>query len=178
MDRVDLCAAKRADQSGGRQVPGRCGRGGYLGQDKTWKNKARTAILFQNYTVNMDCITMCGWANCPPFFTQYKSVSPDYMGDPALGAKVYSAITGISMTNEQMLDAMNPIFNLERAIHVREGRRREHDMFNDGVFKLDAWKWTSKEEFVKALDEYCNDPARGWDPKTGIPGALPWRNRG
>ena len=134
------------------------------GEPKTWKDKVLGAIMFQNYSINMDCITMCGWGNQPPFFSRY---TPDKLGDPAQGAKVYSAVTGIETTHEQMLDAMNPIFNIERCIQVREGRRREHDTFNDATFKLDAWKWTSKEEFAKVMDDYY--AARGWDPKTGIP---------
>jgi aldehyde:ferredoxin oxidoreductase len=134
------------------------------GEPPTWEGKVGGAILMQNFSVNMDCISMCGWANLPPFFSRY---TEDRLGDPALGAKVYSAVTGEEMTHEEMLDAMNPIFNIERAIHVREGRRREHDWFSDVTFESAAWEWTSKEEFAKVLDEYYE--ARGWDLETGIP---------
>jgi len=134
------------------------------GEKKTWRDKVPGAILMQNFSINMDAITMCGWANCPPFYSRYTS---DYLGDPALGAKVYSAVTGIEMTHEEMMEAMNPIFNIERCIHVREGRRREHDTFNDTIFKQQAWAWTSRDEFRKVMDEYYQ--MRGWDQATGIP---------
>lgn len=134
------------------------------GEPKTWRNKVRTAIICQNMSVNMDCVTMCGWANCPPLYSRY---TLDKLGDPAQGAKVYSAVSGIDMTHDEMTEAMDPIFNIERCIHVREGRRREHDMYPDWIYKLDSWKWTSKEEFSKVMDEYYK--ARGWDLKTGIP---------
>ncbi|MFC2005883.1 aldehyde ferredoxin oxidoreductase N-terminal domain-containing protein [Chloroflexota bacterium] len=134
------------------------------GEPKTWENKVRTVIICQNLSVNMDCVTMCGWANCPPFYSRYTS---DKLGDPAQGAKMYSAVTGIDMTHDEMVEAMNPIFNIERCIHVREGRRREHDVYPDLVYNLDSWKWTSKEEFNKVMDEYYE--ARGWDIETGIP---------
>jgi aldehyde:ferredoxin oxidoreductase len=66
-----------------------------------------------------------------------------------------------------MMEAMNPIFNIERCIHVREGRRREHDWFNDATFELKTWEWTSKEEFREVMDDYYR--ARGWDLETGVP---------
>jgi aldehyde:ferredoxin oxidoreductase len=53
-----------------------------------------------------------------------------------------------------------------RAIRVREGQRREHDMLNDAIFEKDK-AWATKEKFNKALDEYYT--ARGWDVATGIP---------
>jgi aldehyde:ferredoxin oxidoreductase len=138
------------------------------GEPTTWNNKVSGAIGCQNLSVLMDCITYCGWGNAPALYSKY--TPPDYFGDWAIGAKVYSAVTGIQTTHEQMVEAMNPILNLERCIQVREGRRREHDTFNDATFKRTAWKWTSKAEFEgKVLDEYYNNPARGWDLKTGIP---------
>ncbi|MFC2001007.1 aldehyde ferredoxin oxidoreductase N-terminal domain-containing protein [Chloroflexota bacterium] len=134
------------------------------GEPKTWKNKVRAAIVCQNMSLNMDCITMCGWANCPPLYSRYTS---DKLGDPAQGAKIYSAVTGIPMTHEEMIEAMTPIFNIERCIQVREGRRREHDMYPNWIYELDSWKWTSQEDFNSVMDEYYR--ARGWCPDTGIP---------
>ncbi|MFC1905476.1 aldehyde ferredoxin oxidoreductase N-terminal domain-containing protein [Chloroflexota bacterium] len=134
------------------------------GEPKTWKNKVRTAIVCQNMSINMDCVPMCGWANCPPFYSRY---TPDKLGDPDQGLKMYSAITGIDMTHDKMMEAMDRVFNIERCIHVREGRRREHDIYPDSIYRLDSWKWTSKEEFEKVIDDYYI--ARGWDPSTGLP---------
>jgi aldehyde:ferredoxin oxidoreductase len=134
------------------------------GEPKTWRNKVSTAIMCQNLSVMMDCITYCGWANAQSFYSRY---TPDYFGDPAIGAKVYSAVTGIEKTHEEMIEAMDAIVNIERCIHVREGRRRVHDSFNDTIFNLNGWKWTSKEEFHTILDEYYE--MRGWDPTTGVP---------
>ncbi len=134
------------------------------GDPRTWKNKVPTAIICQNLSVMMDCITYCGWASAYSLYSRY---TPDYLGDPAIGAKVFSAVTGIETSHEGMIEAMNPIINIERCIHVREGRRRAHDTFNDTIFKLKSWGWTSKEEFHKVMDEYY--VIRGWDPLTGIP---------
>jgi aldehyde:ferredoxin oxidoreductase len=134
------------------------------GEPKTWKNKVHTAIVCENMSINMDCVPMCGLANCPPLYSRYTS---EKLGDIAQGAKVFSAITGVDMTHDEMMKAMDPIFNIERCIHLREGRRKEHDIYPEFVYNLDSWKWTSKQEFLKVMDEYYI--ARGWDPDTGIP---------
>jgi aldehyde:ferredoxin oxidoreductase len=134
------------------------------GEPKTWENKVPTAVKCQNLSVMMDCVTYCGWANAACLYSRY---TPDYLGDPAIGAKIYSAVTGIEKTHEEMIEAMDPVINIERCIHVREGRRREHDTFNDAVFRQKSWTWTSKVEFHKVMDEYYI--IRGWDTITGIP---------
>jgi aldehyde:ferredoxin oxidoreductase len=134
------------------------------GEDKTWKGKMPAAIKLHDLDINADCITYCCWASFPPFFSKYTS---DKIGDPENGAKVFSAVTGIDMTHEEMIAAMDPIYNIERCIHVREGRRREHDTYNDTVFGSPDWAWTNKDEFNKVMDEYYT--LRGWDVKTGIP---------
>jgi len=60
-----------------------------------------------------------------------------------------------------MLEAMDANFNVERCVHVREGRRRQHDTYNDVIYKSSGWSWTSKEEFEgKVMDEYYT--RRGW----------------
>ncbi len=136
------------------------------GDPKTWENKVPTAIWLQNFNVMMDSLTLCRWAGAYSFYSTY--TPPDYLGDPAVGAKYFSAVTGIPMTNEQLVAAFDPIWNLERCIHVREGRRRKHDTWNDAVYKYKEWAWTSKQEFEgKVLDEYYT--RRGWDLATGIP---------
>lgn len=134
------------------------------GEPKTWKGKVPSAILLQNMSINMDCVTYCSWANCPPFFSRYTT---DYLGDPTIGSKVYSAVTGIDTTNEEMIAAMEPIFNIERCIHVREGRRRIHDTPNNYTFSMKEWNWTNIDEFNEVLSEYYI--ARGWDVDTAIP---------
>jgi aldehyde:ferredoxin oxidoreductase len=135
-----------------------------LGEPKTWKDKVPAAIILHNLDINADCITYCSWASFPAFYSRY---TPDKFGDPENGAKVFSAVTGINMTHKEMIAAMDPIYNIERCIHVREGRRREHDTYNDANFNSPEWAWTNKDEFNKVMDEYYT--LRGWDLKTGIP---------
>jgi len=143
------------------------------GEPKTFRDKVPAAIFLQNLMLSGDCITMCRWANCPPFYSRY---TPDYLGDISQGARVYSAVTGIDLNSDEMAAAMDPIVNIERCIHVREGRSREHDIYNDTFFKLKAWEWTNKAEFSRVMDEYYK--LRGWDIITGIPNRSTLKKQG
>ena len=136
------------------------------GDPQTWENKVGMTITCQNLSVLMDCITYCGWAGAYSLYSTY--TPPDYLGDWAIGAKVYSAVTGIQTTHEQMLEAMNTVFALEHSIQIREGRTREEDKCTDWEYKQKDWAWTTKAEFEgKVMDEYYT--RRGWDLKTSVP---------
>ena len=136
---------------------------------KTWENKVPVVIKCQDLCMIQGSITYCAWAGAHLFYSNY--TPPDYLGDWELPAKEFVAVTGIDMTMEDMIEAGEVMFNLERCIHVREGRRREHDIPLDFLFDPQtaggALSWTSKEEYNSVLDEYYT--ARGWDPNTAIP---------
>jgi aldehyde:ferredoxin oxidoreductase len=118
--------------------------------------------FFQNMDLERDSTMYCGWMGFPRFYSLY---TPDHVGDPSIGSKLLSAVAGIDRTMEENVKAMEAAWNVERSIHVREGRRREHDYLTDAVFE--ANKGITRQEFDKALDEYYR--ARGWDVATGIP---------
>jgi aldehyde:ferredoxin oxidoreductase len=128
------------------------------------KDNMATTILRHNLDLNSDSITYCSWAGMPPASSKY---TPDGSGDQAVGARVFSAVTGINMNHDEMMEAMNPVANIERCIHVREGRRKEDDLYNDATYESPGWAHTSKEAFIEAMEEYYK--LRGWDPATGIP---------
>ena len=128
----------------------------------TLEGKIPVVIFFQHMAVEQDSITMCGWAGFPKF---YSLRSPDRTASGDQGAKMLAAITGIDRTMEESVNAMEAAFNLERAIHVREGHRREHDAYTDRFMATATF--TTKAEFSNVLDEYYT--ARGWDVDTGIP---------
>ncbi|MFC1870482.1 aldehyde ferredoxin oxidoreductase N-terminal domain-containing protein [Chloroflexota bacterium] len=132
------------------------------GEDKTFEGKVPVAIFFQNVGMETDSIPLCRWAAFPKFYSLW---TPDHLADVSQVDKMLAAITGIDRTMEENVVAMGVAFTLERAIHVREGRRREHDWYTDAVFERNTW--TSKDEFSRVLDDYYT--ARGWDVDTGIP---------
>ena len=52
--------------------------------------------------------------------------SSDHVGDPALESKVFSAVTGREVDEGGLRRMGEAIYNLERAIRVREGHRGRH----------------------------------------------------
>lgn len=132
------------------------------GETQTLEGKVTATVFFQNMQIEMDSLPYCGWAGFPKFYSIWTS---DHLGDPSGMVKILAAVTGIDRSWDEDVRAMEAVATLERAIHAREGRRREDDVYSDGVFK--STTWTTKADFNKALDDYYK--TRGWDVKTGIP---------
>jgi len=91
---------------------------------------------------------------------------------PTFYAKLYSAVTGRSITPVELMVAGERIFNVMRAYNVREGMGREHDdwpqRFYDRPLKRgDETHVLSKEIVDQSLNRYYK--LRGWDVKNGIP---------
>jgi aldehyde:ferredoxin oxidoreductase len=134
------------------------------GEEKTFEGKMAAQIFFNALNIEGDSVGCCrGAGNFPRW---YSSWTEDQLSDPAVSAKLFSAITGIDHTLENTVEFMAPTLNLERAIRVREGQRREHDSYNDAAFEKVS-SWTSKDEFNSVMDDYYK--AVGWDVDTGIP---------
>ena len=86
-------------------------------------------------------------------------------------AKLLEAVTGLEM-DEVALDRVGEtIFNLERAISIREGRTREDDLSVTPSL-LSSGDWTRNiklddQRYRGLLKAYYVE--RGWDPETGAP---------
>ncbi len=138
-----------------------------MGDPKYDEHEVRAAIIVQNRSVIKNSLPLCDWIY-PILCTPYTEA---YIGDIEMASKLFTAVTGIKMTEQELLKIGERIFNLERAILVREGRRREGDTLPDYVF-LYPHRWTGsppldREKFEKVMDMYYS--MRGWDVKTGIP---------
>jgi aldehyde:ferredoxin oxidoreductase len=95
--------------------------------------------------------------------------------DMAMVADLFRAATGLDMSAEEMLEAGERAWNVERAFNAREGFTRKDDrpprkwteeplgFYGGSVSPLDG------ERIEKMLDEYYQE--RGWDVATGLPGA-------
>ena len=120
--------------------------------------------------------------------------SDDHVGDPLLESRLISAVTGEAFDEETLNRAGERVFTLNRAIHLREGRRGRADdrlpesqfieredriadvfgMHNPELFLPGAGeeiisrkgKALEKERFEKLLDDYYR--LRGWDVATGL----------
>lgn len=138
--------------------------------------KAKTTIVVQNMSRLKNSLVLCDWSTFP-ILTSINS--PDFRGDPDAERKLFCAATGIDVDVNQWLRIGERIFNLERAIMVREGRRKEDDTVGEYHFKVPETEvppWevkrtpapiANKEKFEKMRDEFYR--LRGWDPETGIP---------
>jgi len=88
-------------------------------------------------------------------------------------AELYSAVTGLEISGEELMKASERAFNLVKAANVREGFDRKDDRFPEGWFGEKKHKdyyenvEITKEMAYGLLDDYYDE--RGWDIKTGIP---------
>jgi len=150
----------------------------------TYENKALAAKKVQNRTYAKDSLGLCDFS----WPISYSFATPDYMGDPDLEAKIFNAVTG--GTAEEVDRCAERMFNLQRAILLREGRKvPEADYPPDFNFTeplqtdphgmnllvpspeggaVDAvGNILDKDKFTIMLKEYYR--LRGWDEDTGLP---------
>ncbi len=125
--------------------------------------------------------------------------SPDHVGDPSLESQVYAAVTGREIDEAGLNQAGERIFNLQRAVLVREGRRGRlddrlpefcHTHAIKGIFAnpdgmvpgpgediiYRKGKVVERAGFDKIMDEYYS--LRGWQPESGLQTAKHLSNLG
>ncbi len=154
------------------------------GDLSSYEGKALAAKKVQNRTYLKDSLGLCDFA----WPITYSFNTPDHVGDPDLEAKLFSAVTGLA--SEEVDRYAERIFNLQRAILLREGRRVPQADFppefnfteplqtnprGDTVTVLgpgdEAVMATAnmldRDKFRDMLKEYYR--LRGWDEETGLP---------
>ncbi len=129
------------------------------------KDTVGKAITGQRVFLLSDILTRCkcgviNWPDSVPLIFEY----PLFEGV----VKLFSAGTGWETSSEELVRALDRIYNLERAFIVRQGITRKHDRYtvrpeNVGTSKANA----ELAEHERLLDGYYKE--RGWDLKTGIP---------
>ncbi len=150
----------------------------------TYEGKALAAKIIQDRTCAKECLILCDgiW---PISHLEY---SQDHVGDPALESRIVSAVTGKELDEDGLYHLGERVFNLQRAILVREGyKSREDDTLAEPVFTVplptdrrdpdclvpgkDGEVITRKgavidrEKFEALKDEYY--ALRGWDTASG-----------
>jgi len=130
--------------------------------------RAIPAIWHTDRGMVVDSLILCDYEH-PRVFSM---LSEDGSADTAIMAKLFSACTGIDMSEHEMQKAGERIFNLLRAIDIRNyGRCRKVDEEpidvgfhypgkDDGVV-LD------KQKFLRLMDKYYE--LRGWNKENGWP---------
>jgi aldehyde:ferredoxin oxidoreductase len=136
--------------------------------DPSYECKAIRAIWHQNRGCAKDSLVLCDAVY--PIITS--EMSEDRIGYTSAESELFSAITGLEKSESELDRIGDRIFNLERAIMIREGRSKTYDL-QCGVIsylknrpdtnglRLDETKFTQALEELYAL--------RGWDTTMGWP---------
>jgi len=89
----------------------------------THEGKAQAAVAIMDRTLVKDSLMLCDSAW--PLMVSWNT--PDRVGDPSLEGRIFSAVTGIDTDTAGLNRCGERIFNLQRAILLREGRRPKTD---------------------------------------------------
>ena len=151
----------------------------------SFQGKALAAKMIQDREVAKECLILCDFV-WPIMETPN---TEDHVGDPTLQSQILSAVTGKDIDEEGLNRIGERVFNLERAILVREGHRgREDDRLPDAWHTMPLegdftnpecivpgkgdeavpriGSMVNREEFERAKDEYYQ--LRQWDVATGL----------
>jgi len=148
----------------------------------TYAEKARVVALCQNKSAARNSLVLCDFLY-PIFISQSRD---DRMGDTSAESHFFTAVTGRDMNEDELDKIGERIFNLDRAILVRDGRTRREDTLYEAYFRdtdsidpaisqskhhlvlsVDHTKAVPRDIFEEAKTEYYR--LRGWDPGTGRP---------
>jgi aldehyde:ferredoxin oxidoreductase len=156
----------------------------------TYEGKALAAKKVQDRAYAQESLVLCD-VHWPMTITSAANPA-GHVGDPTLESQIYTAITGRETTEDELYCIGERIFNLQRAIQLREGwGGREGDrvldyffthplkqgevFFNpDGIMPGPGEKIISRlgktldrGKFERIKDDYYG--LRGWDKETGYP---------
>ena len=151
--------------------------------------KGAAAVRIQNRTHAKENMVLCDW-----FWPINLSGNLESgVGDPALESRLFSAVTGEEMDENEFLRSGERCMNQCRAIYLREGRRgRVDDTLEEFLFTNPTEKdihlsmmnpdytlpakdntvislkgvTADRESFRQIMDDYYR--ARGWDVATGL----------
>jgi aldehyde:ferredoxin oxidoreductase len=138
---------------------------------------AQAAIRHEQIAMELDSMVICDWVSGKEAWWGVRELHgrpnpsiKDAPDTPNMGAEYWSAVTGITKTQEELYETYDMLRNLERAILVREGYRSKDDQYFDWFHEIkdeEGKLVCPKEDFNKLKLEYYRQ--RGWDQETGIP---------
>jgi len=154
------------------------------GDFSTYEGKALAAQKISNRTYLKESLGLCDFA----YPITFSKNTPDHVGDPDLGSKMYQAVTGHD--GSELDKYAERIANIQRLILLREGKKvPESDYppeynFTEPLLRMHMVQGTmipgpsdeavsfkgnrlDRNKFKNMLQEYYR--LRGWDEETGRP---------
>lgn len=151
----------------------------------TYEGKALAAVRIQDRQYAKESLILCDFL-WPITLT---ALPDERVGDPTLESRLCTAVTGMEIDEQGLYTMGERVYNLQRAIHAREGRKgRDSEALEEYNFTVplkgdfgnpkcmvpgkDGEPFSRKgmvvdrKEFEKMKDEYYE--IRGWDVKTGL----------
>ncbi len=122
-------------------------------------------VLSENACTLPDTIGRCkgsvnNWPSAVPLCFKY----------PVWGgiAKLLTALTGVDYSEASVVEAMERIYSIERALLIRQGITRRQDRLVLPADQLGTpEEKQAQEEHARMLTDYYK--ARGWEPENGVP---------
>jgi aldehyde:ferredoxin oxidoreductase len=136
--------------------------------------QARYAALIHKRSCLKESLPVCDW-QFPIYISPLVERDPPYCGDLTVESRLYSAATGDELSMEELDEAGERVWTLQRLITMRQWGTRDlrttHDVLPERFF-LHAGSVEApiqRDEWEQALDDYCQE--LGWEPATGAPTA-------
>jgi len=99
----------------------------------TYDGKALAAKMIQDRQLAKECLILCD--NIWPI--AYVAHSDDHVGDPTLESKLFSAISGRDLSEDEFYQVGERVLNLQRATMIREGLRgKDDDILSEACFTV------------------------------------------
>jgi aldehyde:ferredoxin oxidoreductase len=133
------------------------------GFGNTYDMKGTIAAVMENHVAVINSLGICA----------FRPLYEPLLFSLSLFAEIYTVLTGIFITPEDLLLAGERACNLEKAFNVRMGLLRKDDnickrWMKESVEAEYAGKGMKAEDYLeKLLDEYYEK--HGWDKKTSLP---------
>lgn len=130
----------------------------------TFEYKPEAVIYAQNRSAVINMLVVCDWV----YPIIHSHVTGDRIGDTSLESQLLEAVSGYELTEKELDQIGERIWNLARAFMMRENRTRNEDTLHESYFtKRDGGKAINKSDFEDAKTRYYR--LRGWEEDTGWP---------
>ncbi|MGO9314209.1 MAG: aldehyde ferredoxin oxidoreductase N-terminal domain-containing protein [Syntrophobacteraceae bacterium] len=135
------------------------------GKSLNWKWAAPVVKRYQEHSILKDSYIVCDILF--PFL--FNANTSDHVGDTTLESRLYSAVTGDEMSEQESYRKGEMLCALERAIAARDGRTRGDDIFNDLYFEREdaGGRKYLREDLERAKSDFYK--LMQWDVESGVP---------